>query len=98
MPRYQQILQDGTKFGHYTSVKGDVGGIAKKMARAIYKNRDLEGEAEFSFSFCQNRSLLDGGDKLYHYIAIVKPLKEPKEIKIGDNVFYKTFDISVRMN
>jgi hypothetical protein len=95
MPRYQQILKDGTKFGHY--VGNSPSTIARKMAKKIYAHNDEKGEKTFTFQFCQNRTLVDGGDKLYQYTATINTLKEPVKVQIGTSApFFKYYKISVR--
>ena len=47
--RFQQVLDDGTKYGAYIGAQPN--SIAKKMAREVYKNNEYTGKKSFDIIF-----------------------------------------------
>ena len=72
--RFQQILDNGEKYGAY---HGNPGAVAKKIAREVYKHNELTGTKRFTIVFVKNRSMIEGGDKIYKYMCEVQKLDKP---------------------
>lgn len=71
-----QLLSNGQKIGQY-SVKSSPAKTAQKMAKVIYEDARMTGNREFTFEFVLNRTIAEGGDKLYRFRAKVSPTPEP---------------------
>lgn len=94
---YQLLLKNGTKTGQY-SPNSSPGNTARKMAREIYEEHDMEGKQTFKFKFVKNKTKSEGGDKEYDFEATVTPLARTagNKISVGGRTFYKKYQIDVK--
>lgn len=93
---YQLLLDNGQKIGQY-NIKASPAQTAKKIAKVIYETEQMKGKKSFSFKFVKNRTIAEGGDKLYRFSAVVTPLsKSEKNVVVVDGkAFQKKYDIEV---
>jgi hypothetical protein len=93
---YQLLLKDGSKVGQY-NVKAGPAQTAKKIAKVLYETQGMRGKRTLDFKFVKNRTIAEGGDKLYSFRATVTPLPKTREnMKVINGVeFYQKFDIVV---
>lgn len=93
---YQLLLKNGQKIGQY-SPNGSPAKTAEKIAKVMYETEGMKGKREFEFTFVKNRTIAEGGDKVYEFRALVEPLARTKEniVSIAGKTFYKKYNIQV---
>ena len=83
---WQLVNSQGEKIGHYT---GDSpGSVAKKIAKSIYQQTEKKHN---KIKFVNNQT-----KKVYYYETLVKLLKKPKLITIGNKQIPILYDIEVK--
>jgi hypothetical protein len=93
---YQQIL-NGEKIGRYSPTSSPAK-VAEKIAKEVFISRG-EKNGRFDITFVKNRTLDEGGDKVYSYACDVKLLRNPipqiayEKVRVGNKNTTRFVDV-----